>query len=268
MNKKPASPHPRDGAACRLAAPVAVGLLFVSAMIAIPGAEAAGAKTYTLALEPTEGALLELHGPSDGADRDRGWTLDRGASSGLDHSEITDLGQRPVSGMRPGGGASDKGALSNMFDTPRLWGWGVRARQPGEIQAVLVPAATEANGRINLGMTVAEDVQEVAFALPLEPGERVTLELWSSPSTGANWRINRTESAGLEIVTVEAGRSYDPRDPTDWGMRGRVGAAVLQEWRLAPNAPGKARITLDYGRSWDEIAPSRRLVIDVGAESR
>jgi len=111
-------------------------------------------------------------------------------------------------------------------------------------------------------------VQEAAFSLPLAPGERVTLELWRNPSTGFSWRINEAESTGLDFVVVEAGRSYDPRDPTDWRMRGRVGAPVLQEWRLAPNAPGKARITLDYGRSWDDTAPSRRLVIDVGAQSR
>jgi predicted secreted protein len=88
-------------------------------------------------------------------------------------------------------------------------------------------------------------------------------EIWTNPSTGAEWRVGGDASSGPAAVVVSPGRTYDPTDPTDWLLRHRIGAPVLQEWLIEAFETGAAHVVLDYGPPWEKETVYRQLLIDV-----
>ncbi|MCC0014912.1 MAG: protease inhibitor I42 family protein [Rhodobiaceae bacterium] len=236
----------------------------ISTMAAL--ADDVAASEFHLSLRPTEGALLAIHGRG-GRKADMGWLLDGSASEALEHVDLVDIGQQPGSAQPTRDDAAAGHAIRSLFSAPKVWGWGVRAISFGEARATLAAKAAEARSEARIVLHVrVEETDTASLRLPLVVGERVTLELWSNPSTGAQWQINAAQSDNLDGVQVTAGRSFDPDDPLDWRRRGLVGKPVLQEWRIAAAAAGRTRLTLDYGQPWETGTPPwRRLVIDIGS---
>jgi predicted secreted protein len=218
---------------------------------------------FLFTLEPTEGVLLTLMGSKDG-EADRGWRLDRGKSKGLDHVDVVDVGVRPA--RVPPASSDPTGRVKGLFEAPKLWGWGIRARSAGQATVLLrrePPTAAEAPaGAITIEVDVVAESRDARFRLPFREGERAVLELWTNPSTGAQWRIDPEASTGLSSVAVEAGGLYDPSDPTDWRLRDRVGAPMLQEWEIEAVVPGTAHVVLKYGPPWEAKTVYRQLTID------
>ncbi len=257
----------------RLTKKAMVAAACIAAVVCLgPGAGRADAaerqdRSFLLALQPTEGVLLALSGSKD-RKTDRGWQLDRERTSGLDHVDVVDVGVRP--GRVAPGGTDAVERLKGLFETPKLWGWGIRARSAGHAEIVLrhePSAAGGAAGSIVIQVEVVDEGQNALFRLPFRPGERATLEIWTNPSTGAQWRVDPDASTGLGSVAIEPGRTYDPSDPTDWRLRDRVGAPMLQEWRIEAAEAGTASITLDYGPPWEKQTLYRQLRIDVTLEA-
>lgn len=78
-----------------------------------------------LRLRPTEGVLLEIFSARDGKE-DRGWRLDRGASSGLDLVDLVDVGCAP---LVHGGLTKGRTGSRNGFLKYRSCGAGVFGRE-------------------------------------------------------------------------------------------------------------------------------------------
>jgi len=182
---------------------------------------------------------------------------------------VVDVGVRP---RRVAPGGTDAAArLKGLFETPKLWGWGIRARSAGHADIVLrrEPSSAEgpSAGSIAIQVDVVAEGRDALFRLPFKQGECATLEIWTNPSTGAQWRVDPDASTGLDSVTIEPGRTYDPSDPTDWRLRDRIGAPMLQEWQIEAAEPGTADITLDYGPPWEKQTVYRQLQIDVTVQT-
>ncbi len=214
---------------------------------------------FMLTLQPIEGALLELLSP---AGKESKWRLDHEASSGLDHVDVVDVGEQPKRVPAPAPDASPKERVNDLFRAPKVWRWGIRARSLGHASIVLAPEPAAEGDRKLIEVDVVGEAQDAAVRLPLQEGEHVLLEILANPSTGAQWRINASESTGLAFIKVQPGRTYDPSDPTDWRGRKIVGAPQLQEWQIEPIAPGMAHVALSYGQPWEEQKVFRRLSID------
>lgn len=246
----------------------AIAVLAGLALLPTGGARAAdeSRREFHFAFEPTEGVLLTLTGSTD-READRGWHLDREASSGLDHVDAVDVGVRPA---RAPAVAKPAQRVMGLFEGPRLWGWGVRARDEGQATIVLrqEPATpADAPAEIAIEVDVVAASRDGRLRLPFREGEQAVLELWTNPSTGAEWRIDPEASTGLTSVAAEAGRQYDPSDPTDWRLRDRVGAPMLQEWKIEAVAAGTAHIVLKYGRPWEAGSVYRQLTIDASVSA-
>ena len=244
--------------------PVLGGLCVIAAALAgaAPATRASAeemASPFMLTLQPIEGALLELLSP---AGKESKWRLDREASRGLDHVDVVDVGEQPKRVAAPAPDASPKERITGLFGAPKVWGWGIRARSIGHASIVLAPEPAAEGNRKLIEVDVVGETQDAVLNLPLQEGERVLLEILTNASTGAQWRINASESTGLANVKVQPGRTYDPRDPTDWRGRKIVGAPQLQEWEIEPIAPGIAHVALSYGQPWEEQKVFRRLSIN------
>ena len=243
----------------------AIAALLCFGFVPTGGADAADQKQHDLllTLEPTEGVLLTLMGSKDG-EGDHGWHLDRGESDGLEQVDVVDVGVRPA--RVPPTSSSQAGRVMGLFEAPKLWGWGIRARSAGQAKVLLRHEPSTPADALARDITIEVDViagsRDARFRLPFREGERALLELWTNPSTGAQWRIDPDASTGLTSVSVEAGELYDPSDPTDWRLRDRVGARMLQEWTIEAVAAGTAHIVLKYGPPWNASSVYRQVTID------
>jgi predicted secreted protein len=234
--------------------------------VAMSGDHASAAEpessTFLLTLRPTEGVLLEFVGPSD-RKAAHDWTIDPAESNGLDHVDVVDVGTRPsridVSNIAP------KERLKSLFETPKVWAWGIRARTAGHARIVLMSDTQSDSTTVpkkQIDVQVVDEGRDAQFRLPFNLGERALLEIWTNPSTGAQWRIDVTASTGLASIKVEPGRTYDPSDPTDWRQRNKVGAPLLQLWQIDAVAAGAAHVVLDYGPPWEKKTLYRQVHID------
>jgi len=88
----------------------------------------------------------------------------------------------------------------------------------------------------------------------LAPGRSGRIELKENPSTGYRWRLDRTASDGLEILSFS----------DDGHMRGEnmPGAPGTHRWTVKALSPGDAEIQFVYQRSW-EPAPLKTLRVEV-----
>jgi len=246
---------------------LAAWLMFCPLAGAAP-AQPDDAKSFLLTLRPTEGILLELTGSKDRAG-DSSWHVDREQSSGLDHVDVVNVGIQPT--RIAGGGTDAMARLKGLFEAPKVWGWGIRARSAGHADILLTRNASASESSSIETKVVHVDVvdegRDAPFGLPLQQGERTLLEIWTNPSTGAQWRIDTAISTGLAFVKIKPGRTYDPSDPTDWLLRDRIGAPMLQEWQIEAAAAGTAHVALDYGPPWEKRTLYRQLRIDITVQA-
>jgi predicted secreted protein len=242
---------------------LATGLMLCS-LLGIARAQSNTAHSFLLTLRPTEGALLEFLGSKE-QESAGSWHIDLDKSNGLDHVDVVNVGMQPS--RTASGGADAVARLKTMFQAPQVWAWGIRARSEGSADVLLRRNASASDGSPVemkvIHVNVVNGGRDALFQLPLQPGERASIEIWTNPSTGAQWRVDAAASSGLAPIKIEPGRTYDPSDPTDWLLRGRLGASMLQEWRIVATDAGTAHIALDYGPGWEKQTFYRRLLIDV-----
>lgn len=235
-------------------------LAFGIAGVSSQGRPEAADASFSLTLLPTEGALIELLGAKD-RKADRGWHIDRDASGGLDHVDVVEVGEQPKRTAPSSSEADLKKTIDALFKEPRLWGIGVRAKRVGRAHIVL-KGSDPALGAKVIEVDVVKEAKTALMQLSMTEGENVLLEVRANPSTGAQWRVNTAGSNGLDHMTVETGRIYDPGDQTDWRRRKVVGAPQLQEWQFRSVSPGNAHVVLDYGPPWQKETLYRQLTLD------
>lgn len=95
--------------------------------------------------------------------------------------------------------------------------------------------------------------------LEVAVGQVVALDLPGHAGTGYVWRLGGECPAELEFLD---GPVFTPDDP------GRAGSRGFSRFRFRVNSSGKARLSFDYVRSWQEDArPVRRSTIELDASS-
>ncbi|GAB4231906.1 MAG: hypothetical protein Kow0032_14440 [Methyloligellaceae bacterium] len=111
-----------------------------------------------------------------------------------------------------------------------------------------------------------DDVRhEKHFTLQARAKEPLVLKLPGLPKKGFSWRLNESESTGLERVRVEQiGWSYDPA-PRGSGSYTRP--AVLRV-AVAPRQPGAVHLVFEYVRNTAGAAPSARWSWDIDIAPR
>jgi predicted secreted protein len=79
-------------------------------------------------------------------------------------------------------------------------------------------------------------------------GEPFILELEGHATAGYEWRVHVPDA--LKVKEVEVGAP----------SRGGLGAASSQRFEVEPLSPGRYRIRLEYGRSWEKEPQEVRTV--------
>lgn len=97
---------------------------------------------------------------------------------------------------------------------------------------------------------------EPAETLELRVGEPAEIALEANPTTGYQWRIDEDASEGLDKLDITDLGTGEPESK-------RLGAPTVHRWRLAPRAPGSARLELIYLRAWEDKPPRRRQSYDI-----
>jgi inhibitor of cysteine peptidase len=87
----------------------------------------------------------------------------------------------------------------------------------------------------------------------LAPGEDLELRLAENPTTGARWRMSADGAPAIE----HKGDSFTPGGT-------QPGKGGVHAWRFRAAQPGRGRIELAHGRSWDPgAAPGRTFSVTV-----
>jgi inhibitor of cysteine peptidase len=89
--------------------------------------------------------------------------------------------------------------------------------------------------------------------IPLAVGDQLEVRLKENPTTGSRWRIAADGAPACE------------REGDSFVAAGtRPGQEGVHVWRLRAARPGRARIELAYGRSWESGgAPARSFAVTV-----
>jgi inhibitor of cysteine peptidase len=98
--------------------------------------------------------------------------------------------------------------------------------------------------------------------LKLATGGRASISLTENPSTGYSWRIDREQSANLEILRLDDGGFV--RGDADGP---RIGAPGKHRWSVEALSRGRATIGFVYQRPW-ENAPARTHRVTVQVKGR
>jgi predicted secreted protein len=108
----------------------------------------------------------------------------------------------------------------------------------------------------------AADVQLDASAdgttQQLKKGEIMAITLESNPSTGYSWFATISDPK----VVVQMGE-HQYQEPASSSSTPIVGAAGTQTFFLQAAETGTATVTLDYKRSWEDVAPEKTITITV-----
>lgn len=121
------------------------------------------------------------------------------------------------------------------------------------IPAILVSAVIGADVR---GLA-AESREQMRLAV----GEAKTITLSENPSTGFQWKVDEAQSSNLDVVRIS--------DLGHEEAQGHlIGAPGTHSWRIEGVTPGKARLVLDYLRSWEHVAPAERHIADIEVAPR
>ncbi len=103
---------------------------------------------------------------------------------------------------------------------------------------------------------IAHFTSQSGEQLQLDVGETKTIMLTENPSTGYQWKVSPDESSNLDAVRVD-----------DLGYKEAethlLGAPGKHSWAIAGVAPGKARLVLNYFRSWEHVPPAQRHIVDI-----
>lgn len=102
----------------------------------------------------------------------------------------------------------------------------------------------------------AHFTSQSADRLQLAVGETQTITLTENPSTGYRWKVSPDESSNLDAIRVDD-LGYAEAEAHLLGAPGK------HSWRIAGVTPGKARLVLDYSRSWEHVPPAQRHIVDI-----
>lgn len=92
--------------------------------------------------------------------------------------------------------------------------------------------------------------------LQLAVGEAKTISLTENPSTGYEWKAALEESSNLDAVRIDD-LGYEPADSHLLGAPGK------HSWRIVGVTAGKARLVLNYFRSWESAPPAQRHIVHI-----
>ncbi len=114
--------------------------------------------------------------------------------------------------------------------------------------AVAVLTLLSLVGSNALAQEQSETRQSATVGVPFE------ITLVANPSTGYQWRIDRSSSANLESVRIEDLGTSPPRSKDG---RPLIGAPVTHNWLIAPLEAGSVRLVLTYSRAWESEPPAK-----------
>ncbi|MHB8885778.1 MAG: protease inhibitor I42 family protein [Methylovirgula sp.] len=103
----------------------------------------------------------------------------------------------------------------------------------------------------------AQGTSQSAETIRLSVGTTRTVALKENPSTGYRWHLNAAESANLAALRISDAGYHQGRSSH------LAGAPGMHRWRIEGRTQGAARITFDYSRPWEHVAPARRHVVHV-----
>ncbi len=103
-------------------------------------------------------------------------------------------------------------------------------------------------------LALGEAAQAADQTLRLRPGEKATIELQETISTGYRWEIDQAASDNLSILRVG---DLGAASAANSGGRPLIGAPGVHRWSIVAVSAGHARIMFAYRRPW-EAQPVRR----------
>jgi len=99
-----------------------------------------------------------------------------------------------------------------------------------------------------LAATVVLTDADKGGAVPLKAGDTLELRLYSNPSTGFMWYVEKESTPLLKLVR------QSQTEPTQSG----VGRPIFQIFLFEANRSGEGVLRLHYVRSWEKPKPDER----------